>query len=178
VKLLAAVLLLAAAALGRERPPVGRDAMAIIEQTIDGQIRGLDANDPYDLLGFTRGVYLPGYGVVLTAEVNLVITPITPFHPVFTPAQTARLHDHKLQRLPALREMMRRVMVSSAALLDGIPPGEQVVFGLTLFYRSFEQREGLPGQIIMRAPRQVLVNYKTNRVSRAHLEAAIHSEEL
>ncbi len=174
----AAVLLAAAAAFAGQRPPVAREAMEVVEQSIDGQIRGLDPNDPYDLLGFTRGVYLPGYGVVLTAEVNLVITPITPFHPVFTAAQTAKLRERKVQRLPALREMMRRVLVDTAPLLDGVPPNEQIVFGVTLFYRSFEQREGLPGQIVMRAERQALVNFKNNRISRAQLNAAIHAEEL
>src|SRR5438046_10620376 len=38
-------------------------------------------NDPIDLLGGTRGIYLDGYGIVFTTDVSLIVTsPINPFH--------------------------------------------------------------------------------------------------
>jgi len=179
VKRLAVAFLLAAAlaALPAEAA-VGREAVAAVEKNIDGAVRTLDVNDPYDLLGFTRGIYLPGYGIVFTAEVNLVQTMITPFHPEPTGAQRTRLRQKKILRLQFVREMMRQVLVAAAATLDGVPPNEQVVVGVTLFYRAFEEREGLPGQIILQAPRQALLDFKANRISRSQLDAVTTVQEL
>jgi hypothetical protein len=173
------VLLLTAAALAAaDHPRITRDTMVTVEQNVDRAVRTLDVNDPFDLLGFTRGVYLPGYGVVVTAEVNLVITPITPFHQAPVGAQLTRLRLKKMVRLASLRELMRQALVSAAATLDPVPAGEQIVFGITLFYRAFEEREGLPSQIIMQAPKQTLLDFKANRISKPQLDAAIQVQEL
>ncbi len=178
MKRVAALVLLACCAFAADKPRVTRESLEVVERNVDKAIRALDTNDPYDLLGFTRGVYLPGYGVVFSAEVNLVITPITPFHSALTAPQVAKLREKKLTRLVFVRELMRQVLVATASALDNVPLNEQVVFGLTLFYRSFENREGLPGQIVMYAPRQVLADFKANRINRAQLEAAIQVQEL
>lgn len=175
---MAALILFALAAFAADQPAVSRDAMTAVEKSVDGAIRGLDASDPYDLLGFTRGVYLPGYGVVLTAEVNLVITPITPFHTVPTGVRALRLHDKKVQRTAVIRQLMRRVLVDAAASLDGVPANERIVFGITFFYQFFEQRDGLPSQIVVQAERKALLDFKTNRINRAQLDAAIQAQEL
>jgi hypothetical protein len=171
--------LLAAASLGAaDRPAVSREEMATIELSVDRSIRGLDQDDPYDLLGFTRGVYLPGYGVVVTAEVNLVITPITPFHQTPTGARLTRLRLKKVRRLTVIRDLMRTAMLNTAATLDPVPSQEQIVFALTLFYCNFEEREGLPGQIIMTAPKQTLIDFKANKITKTQLDAAIQVQEL
>jgi hypothetical protein len=170
---LAFVSVLAAA----DRPAVTRGALASVEKSLDGGIRSLDFNDPYDLLGFTRGVYLPGSGVVLSAEVNLVITPVTPFSPPPAGVKLTRLREKKLRRLGPMRDWMRQALVDAAKALD-LPPGEHVVLGVTLFYRGFEERQGLPSQIVMQAPRQTLLDFKANRIGRAQLDAAIRVNEL
>ncbi|HVX67086.1 MAG TPA: hypothetical protein VHA11_10810 [Bryobacteraceae bacterium] len=170
--------LLAAASLGAQPPLVKRDVIATVEQRLDNGIRSLDANEPYDLLGFSRGVYLPGYGVVFSAEMNLVTTLITPFHQQPTGVQLTRLRQKKVQRLTPVREWMRKTLVEAAATLDPVPANEQVVLAITLFYRSFEERDGLPGQIVMQAPKHLLLDYKSNRISKAQLDAGIQVQEL
>jgi hypothetical protein len=171
-------LVLAGSLAAAQRPVISRELLATVEQNVDRGIRGLDVNDPYDLLGFTRGVYLPGYGVIFTAEVNLVITPITPFHQTPVGAQLVKLQQKKVQRLGVIREFMRDALAATAVGLDPVPSNEQIVFGLTLFYRGFELREGLPSQIIMQAPKQTLLDYKANRIGKAQLDAAIQVQEL
>jgi hypothetical protein len=171
-------LIFSAALFAAGPPRVSRDAMTSVEQSVDQGIRALDVNAPYDLLGFTRGVYLPGYGVVLTSEVNLVVTLINPFSPAPTGIKLTQLRQKKIQRLEVVRGFMRDALVSAALTLDPVPANEQVVYGMTLFYRKFEEREGLPGQIIIQAPRQTLLDYKANRISKAQLDAAIQVQEL
>jgi hypothetical protein len=161
-----------------EKPLVSRAALQAIEKQFDTAIVSLDVNDPYDLLGYTRGVYLNGYGVVFTAEVNLVITPISPFRPQPEGAALVRLHDKKLGRLAVLKRVMRDALVGSAASLDAVPPNEQVVIAVSLFYGGFEQRKDLPNQVVMQATRQTLLDFKAGRLSEQALEAAIKTKEL
>ncbi len=172
-------LLLAAASVsfGAQRPAVSREAMVAVEQSVDRAVRALDASEPYDLLGFARGVYLPGFGAVVTAEVNLVVTVVSPFQPAPVGARLTKLRLKKVQRLGPMRELMRNSMVDAAATLDPVPPNEKIVFGLTLFYFNFEERTGLPGQIVMQAPKQTLLDFKANRISKEKLDAAIQVQE-
>jgi hypothetical protein len=160
-----------------DRPAVTRQELASVEKSLDGGIRNLDVNDPYDLLGFTRGVYVPGYGVVFSAEVNLVNTPMLPMSVRPTGVKLTQLREKKLRRLGPMRDWMRQALVRAAAGLD-LPPGEQVVFGITLYYRGFEDRQGLPSQIVIQAPRQTLLDFKDNRIGQAQLDAAIQAHEL
>jgi hypothetical protein len=69
-----------------------------------------------------------------------------------------------------LKKAMREMLVTSAAALDTLPPSSQVVLAVTLFYYSWEQRAGLPSQIVMRAPRSALLRGDA-------LEASLRVEE-
>ena len=73
--------------------------------------------------------------------------------------------------MAAIRSAMRAMLVDSARSLDSLPPDEQVAVGLSLFYWKWENREGLPAQIVMHAPRKVLLQ------STSAEQASIASEE-
>jgi hypothetical protein len=161
-----------------QSPPVTRAAFAGLEKKLDRRILSLDVNDPYELLGTVRGVYLRGYGAVFTTELSLVPTYVTPFDADLTPADFQRLHRKKLAKLVPLKAFMRQMMVETAAELDSVPAHEQIVLGVTLFYRSSEIKDGLPGQIVMQAPRQALLDYKAGRIQSGALDAAIRVQEL
>jgi hypothetical protein len=176
--LLALAGLLALPAPLPQRPPVTRAAFANLEKKLDRTILRLDVNDPYELLGTVRGIYLRGYGAVFTTELSLVPTYITPFDPELTPADIQRLHQKKLAKLAPLKAYMRQMLVEAAAELDSVPANEQIVLGVTLFYRSSEIKDGLPGQIVMQAPRQALLDYKAGRISSSALDAALRVQEL
>jgi len=104
-----------------------------------------DANDPVDLLGAARGIYLDGYGVVLTAEASLIITPgLSPFHTVMTEPEKAKVHQRKLDRLPMLRQAMRDMWRDSATALTAIPDNQQVVVAVRLLYLNWKTRGACP----------------------------------
>jgi hypothetical protein len=161
-----------------QSPPVTRAAFAGLEKKLDRKILSLDVNDPYELLGTVRGVYLRGYGAVFTTELSLVATFISPFVPELTPADIRKLQQKKLAKLAMLKQSMRQMLVDAAAELDSVPASEQIVLGVTLFYRHFEIKDGLPGQIVMQAPRQALLDYKAGRIKSSALEAALRIQEL
>lgn len=154
-----------------------RQSLAALERIFDSRIERQSIEDPFLLLGTTRGLYLEGYGAVLTAEVNLVTGPaLTPFRPALSKEDIARLHAKKLQRLPVLRQIMREMLLDAAGSLEAVPPGEQIVLAVTLFYYSWEDRTGLPAQILMQASRQQLLALRRSR-SPAALESAITVKE-
>lgn len=145
-----------------ESTGVKRAAMQAIEKGIDARFDLVNASDPIDLLGNTRGVYLPGYGVVLTSEVALVkVAGISPFHQTFSAEERERARARKLRALPKLRDMMRAALLSAGTDLRSVPLNENIVFAVTLFSYFFEDTNGLPSQIVMQATRQQLVTHQT-----------------
>jgi hypothetical protein len=154
---------------GQEAPPashprITRAALATIEKSCDG--RFARSYDSFDLLGATRGVYLEGYGAVFSTELNLFLSPnISPFHQSFTSIEKTRIHDRKVQRLPLLKQQMRELLIASAASLENLPPGEQVVLAVTLFHYSWEDYSGLPSQVVMQAERQKLLSNATRETA-------------
>lgn len=154
-------LLAALAAAPAERPRLLRESLAALERIFDSRLERANIEEPFLLLGTTRGVYLDGYGAVLTAEINLVTGPaVTPFRPALSKEEILRLNQKKQQRLPALRQLMREMLLDAAASLEAVPPAEQIVLAVSLFYYSWEDRSGLPGQILMQASRQQLLRLR------------------
>jgi hypothetical protein len=78
-----------------------------------------------------------------------------------------------MARLNTLKATMRQALLNSVSVLDGIPPGEHIVLGVTLFYRSWENRQGLPSQVIMQAPKQTLQEFRNTRGATAPFDAAV-----
>jgi len=69
-------------------------------------------------------------------------------------------------------------MLAMASSLDGVPPHERIVLGVTLFYRKWEDTANLPSQIIMQAERQKLLDVQLGRASRSSLASIIRAQEL
>ena len=158
------IILFAAAASLLAATGVKRGALIAMEKSFDNRIVRI-ADDPYILVGYTRGVYLEGYGAVFTAEVNLAIGPSqSPFRPVITKEDIDRIRSKKLERFPILRQSMKDTLLDAALSLDEVPANEQVVIGVSLLYRADENAAGMPGQILMQGERGKLVQAKLGHV--------------
>jgi hypothetical protein len=139
-------------------PKVNRAMIEAMQHSLDVKIRGLWPQDPAEVLGVTQGTYIQGYGAVFLSEVNVApAAGISPFHQTISADEVSRTHEKKLQRMAALRTAMRSMLVDSARSLDSVPTEEQVSVGLSLFYWTWENREGLPAQIVMHAQRKALL---------------------
>ena len=135
---------------------IARGTFTDLERRFDGALANLGvANDPIDMLGSTRGVYLDGYGVVFTAELSLVISPtLNPFRQTITKEMATQVHQRKIDRLPALRKAMREMVRTAATTLVQIPDNQLVVVAVRLAYLNWEDTTGLPAQILMRVDRR------------------------
>ena len=141
-----------------DKSKVNRPMIEAMEHGLDRKLAGLWPRDPVEVLGLTQGTYIEGYGAVFMGEVNVAPAAGTsPFHPTVTADEVKRTHDKKLQRMAQFRAAMREMLVDSARSLDSVPSDEQVAVSISLFYWTWENREGLPAQIVMHAPRKALL---------------------
>jgi hypothetical protein len=172
--LLIASILLSALPAGSmaDSPRVTRASIEAMQHSLDRKLAGLWPQDPVEVLGVPQGAYIQGYGAVFLGEVNLApAAGISPFHPTVKPDEIRRTHEKKLQRMAALRATMRAMLMDSARSLDSLPGDEQVAVGLSLFYWTWENHEGMPSQIVMHAQRKALLQATTPE------QASIASEE-
>ncbi|MBK9168520.1 MAG: hypothetical protein IPM24_13770 [Bryobacterales bacterium] len=160
----AVAILLCLSVISAQPAKVRRSSVAAMEKSFDQSLLRLGDN-PFTLVGNTRGLHLAGYGAVFTAEVNLIMGPtLSPFRQTISPEDIVRLHERKIERLPHLRRTMREMLLSAAASLDDVPATERIVLGVRLLYLPYENTEGLPAHILMQGERARLLDAKLGRV--------------
>jgi hypothetical protein len=133
-------------------------SLRVLERTADSSFEALVKDDPLSILGNTRGVYLQGYGVVFSTEVELSPSSApNPFRPAFNKEEIARLKEKKKIRMSFLKESMRNVLLHFAKSLNAVPQDENVALAVTIPYFRWEDIGGMPRQILMVAPRKALI---------------------
>ena len=138
-----------------ERPAVSQAVMTDLEKQLDKRVSMVGGNDPIQLLGLARGVYVKGFGVVITQEISLVQTPFpNPFRQSITPLEAAPIHKRKLERLPLVRQTVHQLWMVAAAALNTMPDNDQIVVALRLLYQEWEDTKGLPGLLVVKATRR------------------------
>jgi hypothetical protein len=139
--------------------------LASVEKLCNKRIETL-FDDPNVLLGFTRGVYLEGYGAVFSAEVNLAgqLPGLSPFRMEVSPEEIAKIRQKKLDRLPPLRKAMEEMLLGAASTLGQLPPGERVVIAINLPHRSYENVSGIPRQVVLQADRKSLLEKRVSAI--------------
>ena len=167
-----------AAAIAVAARTVSRPSIVAVEKSFDKSLRAVIPDDPFGLLSFTQGVYLENYGAVFVAEVNLSEgAGATPFRQVIPKEMLEQVRATKLARLPKLKKAMQEMLLASAAMLDTVPGNEKIALGVSLFNYPGELTAGLPGQILMEAPRSALVELQTGRRDRATIGSVIRVQE-
>jgi hypothetical protein len=156
VLLLVVVLSLTAATA----PRVSRPLLVSVEKSLDERIKTLWDDNPYLLLGTTRGVYLENYGAVFTAEIDLVLNPVSLMNSNIKKEDIAKFHQKKLERVPILKKALRDALVACASSLDTVPPDETITIVAFLSRHSWEDVTGIPTQITVQAPHKKLVDAK------------------
>jgi hypothetical protein len=158
VRLAGAVLLAIAIFGASAQTRISRASIRHIEQSVDTKVVGFDQAEQGFLLGPTRGVYLDGYGVVFTVEVDLLpgAAP-NPFRPAYAKEDILRLKAKKQTRISLLKQKMRDTIIAVAGSLDNVPPDQRIALAVTIPYFGWEDGAGLPRQIVMYAPRGLLL---------------------
>jgi hypothetical protein len=130
-------------------------AVSDAEKRLDAKLAEVGGKDKVYILGLTRGLYLAGYGAVFTQEIDLIESPHpNPFHQKITPQEAVVVRQRKLENLTALRKALRDMWADAAAALSPMPDSEQVVLAVRLLYQPWEDKSGLPSQIVVKGPRK------------------------
>lgn len=127
-----------------------------LERRFDGRLEGLvpDVNEPADLLGETRGIYVDGYGVVFTAVVSLVKTPeLSPFLKEIPKDRAEHIRKLRLDRLPILKAAMHEMLNAMAMTFMQIPSDQKMVLVVRLYYPTWESTVGMPAEVRLTATR-------------------------
>jgi hypothetical protein len=127
-----------------------------LERRFDGRLESLvpDGNEPADLLGETRGVYLEGYGIVFTAVLGLVKTPdLNPFLREMPKERADHIHQLRVARLPLLKTAMQDMLHAMAMTFIQIPSDQKLVLIVRLYYPTWESTVGMPAQVKLTATR-------------------------
>jgi hypothetical protein len=172
-----ALLLVVLPGIAQKTGPTRADLQAV-EKNLDANLTRFSLDNPFNLLGQTRGVYVDGGGTVFSAEISLVSTPgLSPFRPELSLEEKQKIHRAKLDRLPALRLLMRDFLVASAASLDRLPPEEQIAVGISLFYHGWEIQTGLPQQVVAWGQKRPLVDVAAGRAPKSQLDTIVKVRE-
>jgi hypothetical protein len=170
------LLVIAASAIASDLPRVPRNTLAAAEKKLDNSFTKLWSDNPFVVMGPTRGVYLEGYGAVFTAEVNLVAGPVLG---IMTPPMTKQdiaLHKQKkIARIPELKKALAKALADTALSPDmaAVPPDEQIVLVAFLSHFPWEDLTGVPSQIMMQGSKKKLM--EAQREGGAALEASIRA---
>jgi hypothetical protein len=156
------IFLFLAAALGAvaDAPRVTRPLLRTVEKSFNERIARIWPDNPGALAGEARGVYLEGYGVVFTTEVNTASEGISLMHLTVTPKEQDQIHRLKIDRVPQLKKALEEALVDSAASLDTVPLDEQVVVEVVLDRYTWEAAGGYPAEILLQASRRKLLDVK------------------
>ena len=160
-----------------QEPRVSRATVQAAETAMDHRFERLFPDNPFMLLGNSRGVYLDGYGAVFSAEVNLVAAAGGPFRGKVTHDEALRHREEKLKRVPVLRTAIKQALIGAAQSLDTVPLDERVVLAVSLFRYSWEEMNGVPQQIVVVAQRRMLVQMQTANASPDIMQASIQVRE-
>ena len=151
--LLAAVFAISAA----DAPRVSRTLMTTVEKRLDERIQRMWSDNPLALVGPSRGVYLPGYGIVFTAEMNLATANISLMNPTLSDVDKIALHKKKAERVPQLKTALKEALIAAAASLDPVPATDKVTIALILPRYSWEDPTGVPLQVVVEGTKQQLL---------------------
>jgi|SRR5579872_1967113 len=172
------LLVAAASAAAVDAPRVARNTVAATEKSLDDRFNKLWSDNPFVVLGPTRGVYLEGYGAVFTAEINLVAgPPIGVMMPPPDKQDIARHRQQKIARIPELKTALEKLLAETAASagMASVPPDEQIVLVAFLSHFPWEDINGLPVQIMVQGSKKKLMEAQRN--GGAALEAAIRAAQ-
>ena len=151
-------------AAGRVGGPA-RTELRDAEQRLDVSIQQRWVEDPQVLIGGSRAFYIDGFGVVITAEINLVTgARISPFNQTMSPEVITRHHSRKLERLPQLKDLLSTTLQQAKGWFPQLRDDEHIALGVQMFRYKWEDASDMPSQILLQtlkrkdAPIQVQEN--------------------
>jgi len=144
--------------------------LVVFQGVVDTTVRQL-FQGPFPILGSTKGTYLPEYGAVFNLEVNLYqIRHISPFDlRPHTNQELNEAYNAMLKRVDTLKGTLIKVMGEHGPSLQQVKAEDHFTLVVHLFNAEDEAKRPCPSQIILKAKKSVLSDYRENKLSLADL---------
>ncbi len=134
----------------------------VVDTTVKQTVQGF-----MPLLGSTRGVLLPEYGVVFSLEVNLYqIRFLSPFN--MRPHSQQELDDayqQLLARLESIKQNLVKVIGEHGSALGQLKPQDYLTIVVYLLPIDVGPNRSIPTQVIMRVKRSFVNDYRESRLT-------------
>ncbi|MEP6963335.1 MAG: hypothetical protein ABI995_14735 [Acidobacteriota bacterium] len=144
-----------------DAPRVSRAMLSGTEDVLSEKISRMWPDNPLAMVGPARGVYIPNYGAVISAEVNLVtLQGVSLMSPTPSDADKVAAKKKKLERIPILKNLLRDQMPGIAAMLSSVPATEQIVIAVLLPRYSWEEPSAQPLTVVLQGTKQQLMGAK------------------
>jgi hypothetical protein len=148
--------------------------LAVFQGVVDTTVRQ-NLQGPFPILGSTKGTYLPEYGAVFNLEVNLYqIRVISPFDlRPHTEKELNEAYNSMMKRFETLKENLIKVMGEHGPSLEQLKPEDNLALVVHLFSVENEARRPCPSQVILKAKKSLLSDYRENKFSLVELAKKI-----
>lgn len=158
----------AAAAAGPSRAELKAE-----EKLCDKEIATL-AIDTIEQITHARALYIEGYGMLITFEVNLSwVSPMVGLAGGLSNAQKERIRENKVKRLPEFRHFLEGLALEAVKPLEHLAPEEHLLVHVDFDYSPYENRDGLPDSISISAKKKDLLEAAEHKTPREQLEGVL-----
>ena len=128
---------------------VPRAELREAENRFDTVIQKRWVDDQRVLLGTSRAFYVDGYGVIVTAEINLLTGPsVTPFSLPISPEMIAQHRAKKLERLAHMKDLLASTAQQAKSWFPELRDDEHIAVGVQMYRYVWEDATGLPRQLL------------------------------
>jgi hypothetical protein len=148
--------------------------LVVFQGVVDTTVRQL-FKGPFPILGSTKGTYLPEYGAIFDLEVNLYqIRHLSPFDlRPHTNQELNEAYDAMLKRVDTLKGALIKVMGEHGPSLQQVRADDNFTVVVHIFNVEDESKRSCPSQIILKAKKSALSDYRENKLSLAELSKKI-----
>src|SRR5947209_141332 len=144
--------------------PRMRDQIRVLESVLNQNLTQTFPG-PFGYLDAAHGVYLPGYGVVFSFEINLSQSPASLGQ--FgggRPASAAARHEEETKRREQAKAMAQRVLADFGPTLEQLAPSESV--GIVIHCSTITDRGVEKSTIVLRAQKHDVDDFRASKLDR------------
>lgn len=152
-----------------EFAPIRRD-LAVFQGVLDTTLKQ-SLPGPFQILGSSRGTYLPDYGAVFSSEVNVYqIRRLSPFDMrPHTEKELKDAHHQMMTRIELVKELIVRAMAEHGATLRQLGAEENLTVVTHLFTGGFnggsDPKREFPSQLVFSVKGSVISEYREAKIN-------------
>jgi hypothetical protein len=144
--------------------------LAVFQGVLDSTLK-TSLPGPFQILGSSKGTYLPDYGVVFSLEANVYqIRRLSPFDmKPHTQKELNEAYDQMMTRIELVKELIIRAMAGHGSTLRQLGPDENLTVITHLFTGGFnlgsDPKREFPSQLVFSVKESVINEYREAKIN-------------